>query len=100
MCIRDRGTGEVNPFNNFKVSGERGIEAVIKGWLTYDVEAEAFTKFDMLALGERWGTATYNFRNDDLKRSPIGFAFELLEAKPENKTKTAFGRSEYFNYQE
>ena len=91
-------SGKVNPYGNFKVDKERGIEAVIKGWLTYDTRTETFTEFDMLALGERWGATTYNFRQDDLERSPIGFAFKLLPAKPENKTKPAFAYEDYFGY--
>lgn len=93
-------SGEVNPFTNDKVTSERGIDALIKGWLTYDTAAESFTDFDMLACGERWGTATYNFRHQDLERSPIGFAFELLDVKPENKVKPAFAVGEYFQYSE
>ena len=93
-------SGKVNPFNKSKVNTERGIETQIKGWLTYNFDKQKFTEFEVLALGERWGTTIYNFRHRDLQRSPIGFAFELLEAKAENKTKPAFAFEEYFNYQE
>lgn len=91
-------TGEINPFTNDKVTTERGIDAAIRGWLTYDTKTESFTDFDMLAFGERWGTSTYSFRHQDLERSPIGFVFELLESKPENKIKPGFLIGEYFEY--
>ena len=92
-------TRKVNPFSKFRVNTDRGIEAVITGWLTYDFDAKAFTEFDMLAVGDRWGATIYNFRHQDLGRSPIGFAFKLLEQKPENKTKPAFAYEKYFSYQ-
>lgn len=36
-----------------------------------------FERFDMIAVGSRWGATTYNFRFDDLGPAPIGFAFEI-----------------------
>ena len=92
-------SGEVNPFTKHKINTSRGIEAKIKGFLTYDTQAKTFTDFDMIAFGQRWGTATYSFRHRDLGRAPIGFAFQLLETKPENMTKPAFGFPDYFSYQ-
>jgi len=91
-------TGEVNPFTNHKITKERGIDAVIRGWLTYDTKTKSFTDFDLLACGERWGTAIYSFRRRDLGRSPIGFAFEQLEVKPKNMTMPAFALDDYFDY--
>lgn len=91
-------TGEVNPYNNKKITAERGIDAKIQGWLTYDTKTKSFTHFDLLACGERWGTATYSFRHQDLRRSPIGFTFELLEVKPENLIRPAFALDRYFDY--
>ena len=91
-------TGERNPYTNLRITAERGIEVVIRGWLTYDTKTESFTDFDLLACGERWGTATYSFRGRDMERSPIGFAFEQLEVKPENMIRPAFVLQGYFDY--
>jgi len=90
-------TGQVNPYTKNRITTERGIDVVIRGWLTYDTKTKTFTDFELLACGERWGTATYSFRARDLERSPIGFAFEKLEPKPENLIRPAFARQGYFD---
>ncbi len=91
-------TGEVNPFTNDKVTTERGLDAEIRGWLTYDTKAKTFTGFELLAFGERWGTSIYNSRHKDLERSPIGFAFEFVDDSAGRTAKPAFAVGDYFSY--
>lgn len=90
-------TGEMNPFNGMRVDRERGVDARITGRAIYDSSAKSFDKFDMLGVGNRWGTATYNFRHKDLQPSSIGFAFEMLPSKPENMIRPKFLYSGYFD---
>ncbi|HYH12748.1 MAG TPA: hypothetical protein VD789_10375 [Thermomicrobiales bacterium] len=63
-----------------------GFDCVIRGEATWDVEREAFTAFDMVAAGDRWGTNQYNFRYDDLGPAPMGIAFGLAGSTPSERT--------------
>ncbi len=89
-------SGDTNPYSGSKVNQERGVDLSIRGWLQYDTTKQAFDQFDLVAIGDRWGTATYNFRQRDMGPAPIGFAFELLPTKSENMTKPKFLLWDYF----
>lgn len=95
-CVKPP-SGEVNPFSKTRISKERGVELKFRGWLNYDSESKSFSRFDVLATGDRWGAATYNFRSDDRGPAPIGFAFEMLPTTPENKTRPKFLLWDYFD---
>ena len=86
----------VNPFTGFKVDMGRGVDVQIVGRLAYDTDRSAFTRFDVVATGSRWGATTYNFRAKDLGPEPIGFAFELLPTTPANLTPPKFVLWDYF----
>ena len=88
-------TGQRNPYNNFKVDMERGIDALIKGVVRYNRKSGVFERFDMAAVGSRWGAAVYNFRLNDLGPAPIGFAFELVPSEPRNQTPPRFLLGDY-----
>jgi len=68
---------ELNPYNGKIVDMGRGIDLRLLGYLTYQKERQAFTRFDIIAVGLRWGATAYNDRFGDLGPAPIGFAFEL-----------------------
>jgi hypothetical protein len=54
-----------------------GYEARMRGDLVFDVAKKAFTRFDLVVLGDMYGEAiekTWFFRPG---RNPVGFAFEL-----------------------
>jgi hypothetical protein len=68
---------EINPYNGKIVDMASGINLRLLGYLTYQKEQQAFTRFDLLATGLRWGATAYNDRFGDLGPAPIGFAFEL-----------------------
>jgi hypothetical protein len=94
-CVKPP-SGEMNPYNNKKIEKDITNDLRIRGELLFDAEARKFQSFRLLAAGMRSGAATYNFRFDDMGPSPIGFAFELLDDKPENRIKPKFLMWEYF----
>lgn len=71
-------TGEQNPFSGKRISKDRGIDLRVAGELIFDRKSETFSRFKVVAVGERWGTDVYSFRHDDPGPHPIGFAFEIL----------------------
>lgn len=95
-CIK-APSGEQNPYSGARVTKERAVDLMLRGWLTYNPTTESFEQFDLVAAGPRRGAATYNFRARDLGPAPIGFAFELIPTTPENKTKPKFLYWNYFD---
>ena len=55
----------------------RGIETTVVGSATFEIKSARFSKFDFVAIGERWGRTRYNGRRRQQEKSPIGFAFQL-----------------------
>lgn len=57
----------------------RGIDARLDGRAVYDLKAEKFVFFEMVALSERWGGNAYNGRLDqkDFGPAPMGIALKL-----------------------
>lgn len=57
----------------------RGIDARLEGQAVYDLKAERFVSFELLAVAERWGGNAYNGRLDarDFGPAPIGFCLRL-----------------------
>jgi hypothetical protein len=89
---------EVNPYSRRAVDKERGIDARLLGYLSYNREKEAFEKFRMIAVGPRWGAYVYNGRNNDPGPAPIGFAFEIAQTDTvTDRTPPMALRSDYFN---
>ncbi len=52
----------------------QGYEARLLGRLSYDRAKGAFDRFDLVALGESWGTTDWS---DKGGRYPVGIGFEL-----------------------
>ena len=95
-CIKPP-TGNRNPYSGTRIEKDRGVDLRVRGYLVYNSEKDEFAAFDLVAYGPRWGTATYNFRQNDMGPAPIGFAFRLLETKPENMTQPKFLLWGYFD---
>jgi len=90
-------SGERNPFTGTRVSKERGVDLKIAGVLIFDRESQTFERFNVVAVGERWGTDVYSFRHKDPGPHPIGFAFELLSEDAKVRPEPAYARwNEYF----
>jgi hypothetical protein len=57
----------------------RGFEPKVLGYLTWDRKANAFTRFDVIALGEAYGTPGgdhhFNYRTG---RHPVGISMDLV----------------------
>lgn len=60
----------------------RGVQTTLFGEAEYSKKDERFTRFELAARGTRWGQTRYNFRQDDLDETPIGFAIILDEKDP------------------
>jgi hypothetical protein len=95
-CVKPP-TGNRNPYSGSRIDKERGVDLKVTGYLVYDSEKDDFNSFELVAHGARWGGATYNFRKRDMGPEPIGFAFRLLEKKPENMTQPKFLLWGYFD---
>lgn len=55
----------------------RGLTSRLLGRAAYDLNSGSFTRFELIALGERWGYSENNARGPDSAPSPIGFYFTL-----------------------
>ena len=58
---------------------KRGVATKLIGEAIFDQSEQQFTKFDMVAIGQRWGRTRFNDRVSQPKKSPIGFAFHLTK---------------------
>lgn len=57
---------------------QRGYDARVSGVLTYDAEKKAFTRFDVVAVGDYWGGDYEGGRFKRPGRTPLGISFELV----------------------
>lgn len=57
----------------------RGVDARLEGKAVYDLKAERFVSFELVALSERWGGNAYNGRLDhrDFGPAPMGIVLTL-----------------------
>lgn len=60
----------------------RGYDAKLYGKAEYDLEAERFVAFELVAIGDRWGGTQYNSRGRDLEPAPMGVLFSLAGDTP------------------
>ena len=87
---------KTNPYTGFRITKNIGNDLVWSGAVVFDRKQQRFTRFDLLAVGERWGGSLYNFRDSDLGRSPIGFAFQIIPNVEDNPTPPSY--LDYYNY--
>ena len=76
---------------------ERGFDAELLGYATFDREAERFTRFDLLAVGTRWGGTTYNVRSNDTDPAPLGIAMTIAGTEYRDRTPPHASRRSYFD---
>lgn len=74
----------------------RGYEATLLGFATFNVKSGRFESFKLVAVGSRWGGATYNGRKDDPGPAPMGVAFTLAGDTPAERVAPAGYWSDYF----
>jgi hypothetical protein len=77
VCSVARGTWAVRPFRERLADTERGFDCRLLGFLHWDRSRAQFVRFELLAVGIRWGGSEHNLRWDDLDPAPMGVAFEL-----------------------
>ena len=87
---------DVNPFSGNTVDKGRGVDLRLIGKVRYNPSMALFDRFDMIAVGQRWGATTYNGRFDDWGPAPIGFAFEIAPHSPIDRAPPQAIRSDYF----
>jgi len=63
-----------------------GYRCTLQGEAIWDESRGAFTLFDLVAVGDRWGANQYNNREDDLGPAPQGIAFTLAGDAPSDHT--------------
>lgn len=68
---------------------ERGMQTRVVGYATWNTKKKAFIKFEVTALGTRWGRTQFNFRQDDVDETPIAFAITFDPEDPGNKVAPA-----------
>lgn len=56
------------------VKSFQGFDVRLLGSITYDRTRKAFERFDVVALGDSWGTTDWSQKGG---RYPVGLAFEL-----------------------
>ena len=65
---------------------ERGLDASLLGYLRFARSEERFVRFDVVAVGSRWGGTDYNVRQDDLEPAPIGIAMTIAGSEAKDRT--------------
>ena len=75
----------------WKPDGEypRGVTCELAGRAVWSPSRGAFTSFELVALGEYWGSGWLNNRSAD-DRGPIGFVFALAPRTPAGRVPPAF----------
>ncbi len=68
---------------------ERGVVTRLSGAATLDTAAGRFERFDLLALGERWGGSAFNGRRDGAA-SPFAVAFRRARPVAAERVAPAF----------
>lgn len=91
-----RGTWAVRPFYEKYPDMERGYHCRLYGCLTFDQAQQRFVRFDVLAVGDRWGGTEHNVRWDDLDPAPLGIAFELSGDVPQERIPPHANLWDYF----
>lgn len=66
-----------------------GFAPKLLGKATWDTEKEAFTAFELVAVGNRWGLGNCNLRRDPTP-APMGIVFTLTGGSPAERLPPAF----------
>lgn len=76
---------------------ERGFEPHVFGYVEFDRIQEQFTRFDVLAVGSRWGGTTFNMRCDDTDAAPLGIAMTIANDDAFSRIPPHGNPRSYFN---
>lgn len=72
----------------------RGFHAQLAGRAVFDVAAQRFVEFELVAVGTRFGGSQFNGRDDDLAPAPMGVWLELAGERPDERVAPAL----YWDY--
>ena len=78
---------------------DRGFDASILGYIEYQPHKQRITRFDMVAVGDHWGSGAHTRRRTRPGRTPLGVAFELTDGQaPADRVapQAARGLGDYF----
>ena len=65
---------------------QRGYEPMLTGSIKYDRKQQRLTQFDVVAIGDHWGSGAHTRRATRPGRTPLGVAFELTSgASPQDR---------------
>lgn len=97
----------IGPLVELKISGltkgvaaegwwqsSNGVVTRVLGHATFDLERDAFVKFEMVALGRRWGFTRFNGRSRDPESGPLGYVFRMAAPRAHRIAPTAIGAYE------
>ena len=91
------GTWAIEPFQKKLEGLTRGYHCRLRGELTFDMQRGAFARFDLVAVGDRWGGTEHNSRQDDLPPSPLGIVFQIAGSTPADRTPPHANLWDYFD---
>jgi hypothetical protein len=91
------GAWPVRPFRQKWDDLTRGYDCALRGELVYDTSAQRFTRFDLVAAGDRWGGTEHNNRQEDQLPAPMGIRFELARSTPADRTPPHANLWDYFD---
>ena len=94
---QQQGAWAIRPFQEKLEGMSRGYDCRLRGELVYDTAAGRFTRFDLVAAGDRWGGTEHNNRQEDLPASPMGIAFQLAGDTPADRTPPHANLWDYFD---
>lgn len=60
-------------------TSRHGVQTQLRGTAVFDLGTRQFTKFDLVAIGTRWGHTRFNGRRRDSEQSYVGFVFTLAD---------------------
>jgi len=82
---QDGPRGQAGHENEDQSRQWRGVDVELLGRATWDERAGRFLRFDLLALGHRWGGVSSS-RWQDFAENPIGFEFRIAGRRPIDRT--------------
>lgn len=91
------GTWAIEPFREQREGMTRGYRCRLRGELTFDTRRGAFERFDLLAVGDRWGGTEHNSRQEDLPAAPMGIVFQIAGSTPADRTPPHANLRDYFD---
>ena len=91
------GSWAIKPFQEQLAGMTRGYHCRLRGELTFDARRGAFERFDLVAVGDRWGGTEHNSRQDDLPAAPMGLVFQIAGGAPADRTPPHANLWDYFD---